>query len=140
MGTVKNVEMNYFNGVDYDVLRPEIGLENVSDFNNYMESNYYDKSEIDSKISESISKPIGWEEVGTYHLTTGSNTGYGASVGGDIFIENFFDIHYQYWFYHDLKFTVKPSSSYCTYYFVIESENKRNHIAEKTFGAGNGRN
>lgn len=140
MGTVKNVEMNYFNGVDYDVIRPGIVLENVSDFNSYMESNYYDKSEIDTKISESISKPIGWGEVGTYHFTTGSNTGIGASVGGDIFIENFFDIHYQYWFYHDLKFTVNSSNNSWTYYFEIESENERSHLAYLNLYGNTGRN
>lgn len=62
MGTVKNVEMNYFNGIDYDIIRPNIGLSNVSDW----ESNLYSKNEIDNKISESISNPIGWEEIGHF--------------------------------------------------------------------------
>ena len=47
MGTVKNVEMNYFNGADYDVIRPNILLGNVSDWTNSI----YSKAEVNALIN-----------------------------------------------------------------------------------------
>ena len=46
MGTIKNVEINYFNGVDYDIIRPEISLENVNDWTNSL----YNKTEVNGLI------------------------------------------------------------------------------------------
>ena len=47
MATNRNIQMNYFNGVDYDVLNPRTTIGNISDWN----SAIYSKSEIDSKDS-----------------------------------------------------------------------------------------
>lgn len=95
MGTVKNVEMNYFNGADYDVIRPETVLENVSDW----ADSIYSKEEIDELL-----KP--------YQIVTGTSnysfqliewTGTGVKSLTLTFIEKpvwylvFGDYNYAYW-------------------------------------------
>lgn len=47
MATNRNIQMNYFNGVDYDVLNPRTTVGNISDWN----SAIYSKGEVDSKIN-----------------------------------------------------------------------------------------
>ena len=95
MGTVKNVEMNYFNGTDYDVIRPETVLENVSDW----ADSIYSKEEVDELL-----KP--------YQMVTGTSnysfqliewTGTGATSLTLTFIEKpvwcfIFGVYiYSYW-------------------------------------------
>lgn len=70
MGTIKNVEINYFNGVDYDIIRPEISLENVNDWTNSL----YNKTEVNGlilQIQEDLNSFINQTgnlkvEIGTY--------------------------------------------------------------------------
>ena len=52
MATNRNIQMNYFNGIDYDVLNPRTTVGNISDWN----SAIYSKSEVDSKINTVNSK------------------------------------------------------------------------------------
>lgn len=44
----RNIEMNYYNGSNYEVLYPSVMMNNIGDWN----SKVYSKSEIDSKVSE----------------------------------------------------------------------------------------
>ena len=44
---VKNIEMNYFNGADYDVIRPKTNFNLVSEWEDYI----YSKNEVDDLIS-----------------------------------------------------------------------------------------
>ena len=64
MGTVKNVEMNYFNGADYDVIRPSTNFELVSEWENYI----YSKNEVDNLISTAKENHGDWEQVGFYEF------------------------------------------------------------------------
>ena len=73
MGTVKNVEMNYFNGADYDVIRPNILLGNVSDWVNRI----YSKGEVDAFINSIEQKQESFQNfvVGGYIGGTDSYEG-----------------------------------------------------------------
>ena len=97
MGTVKNVEMNYFNGADYDVIRPEIVLENVGDFNSYMGNNYYTQNEVNNKINEAVSIPTGWESLGTFNGWTGNTTENNFSSANTTDTSIIPSINYMYW-------------------------------------------
>ena len=47
----KNIEMNYYNGTDYEILYPSVMMNNIGDW----QSNVYSKAETDNKIDEKIS-------------------------------------------------------------------------------------
>ena len=47
----KNIEMNYYNGTDYEILYPSVVMNNIGDW----QSNVYSKAETDNKIDEKIS-------------------------------------------------------------------------------------
>lgn len=51
--SIYNIEMNYFNGTEYDQLKPNTVMNNISDWNDYI----YSKNEVDESI-ETISDKI----------------------------------------------------------------------------------
>ena len=55
MATNRNIQMNYFNGVDYDMLNPRTTVGNISDWNSVI----YSKGEVDSKDSTIQSNLMG---------------------------------------------------------------------------------
>ena len=90
MGTVKNVEMNYFNGADYDVIRPSTNFELVSEWENYI----YSKNEVDNLISTAKENHGDWEQVGFYEFQTGL---IGSYLDVETIILDSTDVNYEYW-------------------------------------------
>lgn len=77
----KNIEINYNNGTQYEVLYPKVLLNNVSDWNDSI----YSKTEVDSLIEEN---KYDWEFYGSFDksYTATYNTTYNfwSITSGDI--------------------------------------------------------
>lgn len=65
MATNRNIQMNYFNGVDYDVLNPSTVMNQINDWGDFV----YGKSEVDNLLS---SKKEMYYMTGTY-MGTGAS-------------------------------------------------------------------
>lgn len=75
MATTKNIQMQYFNGTDYDTLYPQINIENVNELSDTIES-------INNTISENFdslsNSKLSIEKIGTYsiQMTINENNKY----------------------------------------------------------------
>ena len=87
---VKNIEMNYFNGADYDVIRPKTNFNLVSEWEDYI----YSKNEVDDLISSAKENYGNWEQVGFYEFQTGL---VGSQLDVETIILDSIDVNYEYW-------------------------------------------
>ena len=127
MGTVKNVEMNYFNGADYDVIYPQSLLENITDW----ENDIYDKTQIDDIKSElqnnitTVSQtPSGWEDIGNFQGSkTVTKVGYDWSNNFSLSIPS---LERNYLYFIDMKYLITvyaTTSDYVDIYYNVRINN-----------------
>ena len=104
-----NIEMQYYNGSEYDVLYPNIPISAVSDWND----NVYSKDEINNKIGNAS---YSMDLFGTYIVTaTKTDTG-GSTLLPDNLYDGIFEREYD-GFYFIINYT---SGNLMTYNYILE--------------------
>lgn len=128
----KQIEMNYKLDSGYEVIYPNILLNNVIDWVN----NIYSKSEIDNKvdnINQSITNaqmtPGGWNVLGSFNFETGRKSDREIDIGS-AFVDTSINLSIQneYWLVYQSKVNFLNSSSSfekCYFNLILQSNTFR---------------